>query len=181
LDKDVLVPLFRHLLDDFQLSAQPDKLVDVVVYAYGAETFIIRMVNKKMLQEFFAIMPALIQYNPGLLEKIDFDSILKQYLDSIGMHADDVDLSPEAQSQIMGLKKQLEEAAAQIQQLAPMADGKAKAEEKLASAEQELFNYKKNTAVENRLALEKMKVQQLEDELRQMKAKLAVTSPRGMQ
>lgn len=170
IDKKILVPTIKHLLEELQKNSSQNELVDATVYAYGSETFIIRMINKKMLQEFLASVPGLIQHYPALSLKIDWDKLVTEYLESLGMDTDKFSNSETMQGQLKYLTDQMKQAAEQLAQMQDVQKENEKLTEELTKAQHDLFDYKKNNTIENRLTIEKVKAENLEGENARLKA-----------
>ena len=171
-DKNVLVPMIQHILFQLLRKANPSELVDAVVYAFGAETFIIRMLNKKMIQELLMVMPGIIQHHPGAATEINWGEVVAEYLESLGMDVEKFRNTPEIQGQLKYLTEQLQQAAQQLEAAAKMEKEHEKMKGELDEAERELFDYKSKNAVENQLTLERVQNENLTQEVKDLRAQL---------
>lgn len=150
--RETVESLYHYLQADVRSEDNPDGLTapnetaDGQVRAYGAETFMLQLINKRMTNELLQLLPVLEQVAPGVTSSINIPEVIRRVMKGLGFEPDEVMRIPaiaeeiaQLNQQIMELTQMVEQAQAQMQM---QAEEQQKSEKELNEARRMAFENK---------------------------------------
>jgi hypothetical protein len=119
MDKKLMVPTIQSFYDHMLVHDMlpQDAAISAKIRVFGADTFANQAINKRMLIEYFNIVPSLLDRYPELKNRFKTENQILGLLESLGFEKEDV-VQDEATFNALNVKdQQLQEMQQQVQQM----------------------------------------------------------------